>query len=61
LPDFSRENIPNRKKYQMTTKEVNWPKHIIPNGPTIFQKAIKYTKSFHSMALQNISKLRFLD
>jgi hypothetical protein len=33
---------------------------IIPNEREIFQMVIKYTKIFHSKALQNLPKLGFL-
>jgi hypothetical protein len=53
LPDFSWHNIPKRgKRYQIATK--------LPNGRNIFKIAKENTNLFHSKALQNLSKLRFL-
>jgi hypothetical protein len=55
--------------YQNKGKYTKLPQHIkdhkiyhnIPNDLKIFQMTIKYTSIFHSKALQNWSKLGFLD
>jgi hypothetical protein len=47
------------KIYQRTTNCIKRP-YIIPNGHKLYQKAVKYINIFHSMALQKISKLKFL-
>jgi hypothetical protein len=52
---FLGQTYQNGKIYQMTT---NYTKR--PYGCKMFQIVIKYTNIFHSKALQNLPKLRFL-
>jgi hypothetical protein len=50
-----------KNKPKCTKRPQNLPiGHKIPNGHEIIQMVIKYTKIFHSKALQNIPKLVLL-
>jgi hypothetical protein len=60
LPDLSwSKHTKIEKVYQMTTNYTKRP-YNVPNVHKLIQTAVKYTTNFHSMALQNIPKLRFL-